>query len=562
MAALTITSAVYQDATLELSWFGTGSGPATQMAITLTNGAGVVRNFTATGFTASISTDLDQDTSWTATVAPSTGGAASPSVPLFVVAPTVTLVQNTGGGLDAAWQALSGVTTFSTTLAQLGVTSTTHQVQGLSDTFAGGLTGDGWSFTVRASSADGVSQGPGTSYVPILAAPTLTMVSYSGTALMLAWAPVTGFSAYSAWLQAGANPPQRQTVSQGLMATFAGALAQGAHTTWVSVQSADGVCIGPPSQVYAPIQVSPVMTSVNYNGATLSLVWTAAPGFAVTLASVQALGHQARQQSIRGTSCSFSGPLTGVGDNSCVVRAQSEDGVNTGPAADVFTIIVGNPILQELDYDAAALTLQWTAATDPTVTGNLLVLSGGAQPINVPLGTTGSQSVPATLAAGGAYGAVLYATNGIVVGPGSPPVIPLTVAPTGMVLGFDGAHLRANWAAVAGSGVTGYIAELSKDGVATETDPAATPRQVFTSGLTADSIFTARARATGANAKGPWSAPATGPYRTTMTYGFDGQGRIKTVGWSNGAAETYGFDTAGNLLTFVRTAPLPGAEGS
>lgn len=562
MAALSITSAVYQAATLDMSWIGTGSGPTTQMAITLTNGAGVIRNFTATGYTAAISTDLGQDTTWTAKVAPSAGGAASPSVPLFVIAPTVSRVQNTGGALDVAWQTLTGVGSFSTTLAQLGVTSTTHLVQGLTDSFVGGLSGTGWSCTVRASSADGVSQGPGSSYVPILATATLTMVSYSGTALMLAWAPVTGYTSFSAWLQAGTNPPQSQPPTQTLTATFPGALGQGAYGAWVCVQSVDGICIGPPSEVYAPIQASPTMTSVNYNGATLSLTWTPAPGFAVTLASVQTIGQQAQQQGIRGTGCAFPGPFTGVGASSCTVRAQSDDGVNTGPAAAVFTLIVGHPVLQELDYDAAILTLQWTSASDPTITGNLLVVSGAAQPIDVPLGTTGTQAVPAALTAGGAYGAVLYATNGIVVGPGSPAVIPLTTAPTGVVLGFDGTHLRANWTAAAGSGVTGYVAELSLNGVATETDPAATLQQVFTSGLTADSIFTARVRASGANAKGPWSAPATGPYRTALTYGFDAQDRIHTIGWSNGATETYGFDTAGNLLTFARTAPLLGAEES
>lgn len=554
MAALVITSATYQAATLYLSWIGGGSGPTAAMTVTLANGAGAAQTFPASGFTATIAVDLGTDASWTAGVAPTAGGIASPTVPLIVVSPALALLQNSGGALNVAWQAAGGVSAYTVTLAQRNVSSNTHLVTGLSDSFPGSLSGEDWSCTVRASTTDGISQGPGSSRTPILDAPTLTMVDYSGTSLTLAWAPVAGFGAYSIWLQTGSAAPQSQA-TQALTASFAGALVAGPNTAWVCVQSADGICIGPPSLIYAPIQAAPVMTGVEFDGATLTLGWTPAAGYPVTLASLWTTGSRSTQQSVRGGTCSFGGPLTGAGDNFCVVRAASDDGVNIGPAAQVYTVIVGSPVLQEVDYDAGTLGLQWTPAPDPGTTGNLLVVSGGGQPASYTLGTSGSQSVAAALSATGAYGAVIQATNGIVTGPASAAVVPITAAPAAATLGFDGTHLRADWTAPAGGAVQGYVVELYAGGALTETDTATTLRQSFTSGLTADTLFTVRVRATGANAKGPWSAPAAGPYRTTLTYGFDAQDRIASIAWSNGANETYGFDGAGNLLSMARTAP-------
>lgn len=561
MTALTITAATYQAATLYLAWIGTGSGPTAAMMVTLKNSAGTIRTFPATGYYTTIATDLGQDTSWTAAVAPGAGGAASPEVPLLVVVPVVLRVQNTGGAIDVAWAALTGITTFGTALQQTGGSTVDHVVPGLSDSFPGTIDGTGWSCTVRASTPDGVSQGPGASYVPIQAAPTLTSVSYSGAALGLAWAPVAGFTSYAIWLQDGAAAPQRQTVTGPPTGSFAGALGSGSYTTWVTALSGDGICIGPPSQVYVPIQVSPTVTAVTYNGASLTLTWTPAAGFADNLVMLQTIGVQSREQTVKGTTCAFAGPLNGVGANTCTVRAQSSDGVNTGPAAADYTVIIGSPALTEVDYDSGTLGLQWTNAGDPSATGNRIEVTGGATPVIAPLGTSGSQSVAATLAATTPYGAVLYATDGIVTGPGSAAVVPLTAPPQTPTLGFDGTHLRADWAAPAAGSPTGYIAAVAANGTTSEVESTTTLQQVFTSALTADTIFTVQVRATGPNAKGPWSAAATGPYRTTLTYGFDGQSRLHTIGWSNGAAETYGFDGAGNLLSLVRTAPTVAQGG-
>src|SRR5262249_40944681 len=129
-----------------------------------------------------------------------------------------------------------------------------------------------------------------------------------------------------------------------------------------------------------------------------------------------------------------------------------------------------------------------------------------------------------------------------------------TGPPVGLRLGFDGAHLRADWTPPGGSGVTGYVVELLQDGAMIESQtPAASP-QGFASGLAAGRGATGRAGAPRGPRPGAWGPPpATGPYAATIAYTFDGAGRLLTMTWNGARSQTYTLDAAGNVLSVQST---------
>lgn len=545
-----ITLLNYQDGVISLGWTMQGITPTTQFQVSIKNDStGQTNNYPATGFFADIEQALEVGVPYTATVAQDDGGQIGPPslpVPVITVSPIVTLVQNTGTGLLLKWQQAAGYDNYAAVLQQLGHKSITRSVTGLSCFFDGPLVGTGYSTGVAAQTADGVSTGPvGQVYTPIMDAPTLTQVQNTGDGLLLVWQLLDGYSKFLATLQAEGAQPDTQS-ALGNSYTFEGALIGSSYTTYIAAQSDDGVLVGPPSLKYHPILVAPTMTLVENTGAGLKLAWAQLTGYSRYLTVLEKIGQETRSQSVEALTWTFDGTLSGSGYRT-VVSAQSDDQILIGPPSAIYEPITGQPTWAELDYDAGQLVATWQQIGDASVTGYLIQITG-PDTNRFPTPNTNTITLPVALQPVN-YAAVVRATSNIVLGPWSAPLVLLTAPPTAMALGFDGEHLRASWGPSGQGDVTGYVVQLLTGGQVSETFSPPAPPQTFASGLNDAVSYTAQARATGLRVKGPWCAPAVGPFAVALVYAFDALGRVASVTWTGVKTQTYTFESAGNLVS-------------
>ena len=560
-ASPTFVSVTYAADTIDLSWNPDGG---TNFELTVIDaGSGLSKSYPAIGFFAQISQKLTGPGPFKITIACTDNGGtgpASPAIPIITAAPTVTLVQNAVNSVNLKWNAVANYNYVATLFIVSGErprsesdeTSDPTMSFPLDEVLSGNE--NATSVQLRVTVDGAISSGPPTTYDIITAAPSLTRVDYSQNKnLTLTWATLAGYATFKAYLQVPAGEPAIEPVEvKALTATFPGQLGTGTYTTYVCACSNDGVSVGPPSTVYNPVTVAPTMTQVINTGAGLQLVWQQLQAYTDYNVTKQQAGSPSDTKPAIGTSFTFSGPLSGS-TITCFVAATSNKGVAIGPPSNTYTAIVGQPVWQMIDYEVGALALSWTPVTDTGVTGYLIEISGLAQ-TNFPVGNVNKTTIQTTLIPLESYPATVRATQGIVWGPQSFALVPLTAPPIAPSLGFNGTSLLSSWRPSGESDVTGYAVKLMADGAVKEQAEPSKPPQIFTAALDLGVVFTSQVRATGAKTKGPWSAVATGPYRTELNYTFDSQGRLNTIQFHGGAVRTYIFDSAGNLLSTKSTA--------
>jgi YD repeat-containing protein len=295
------------------------------------------------------------------------------------------------------------------------------------------------------------------------------------------------------------------------------------------------------------------MTAVIYTTNQLLLTWQGVSGYSWYFAELYQPG-ESKSQAVPALQYAFPGSIIGTGWQ-CTVRALSTDQVCIGPAAGPYALILTAPVMTEMDYDAATLSLAWTPVTDSQVTSNLLQLASGGGNQQFPLGNSGSQDLPVSLSATQTYTVTLRAANGIVLGPWSQALVAITAVPGSVFLGFDGTELQGMWQLMTQSQVTGYLASLSGDGTIISTLPSASGSVAFGQALTAGTVFSLRARATGVQVKGPWSAEVTGPYAAAWAVTYDPFGRLWTLTWNGTTQQQWQYDAAGNILSAQLTPP-------
>jgi len=544
-----IIQVMYDSAQLSLNWMGTG----TQFTVILTNGAGQPFDYPATGPSAIIDRDLTQGGPWTVTVKDSSGFSSQPA-PIITISVTANLVENTGNGLSAGWNTATGYNTYYAQLSKPGYNNGQF-VAGSSYVFDIPLTGMGWQFQVRIYANTGGIIGPqGKSYgpvspvyVPILIQPQLETVDYDGVDVSLVWLPVTGYKYLARLLQ----PPATSIVqsTQSTSYDFPGTLSGSGWQANVSLQSLDGILIGPPSTTYSIIQAVPEMAAVNYTVEQLLAQWQPLSQYSYFAVSLYTQGDS-QTVFVQATQYVFPGSLTGTGWK-CTVRAASIDKVSVGPGAGPYTVILNAPSLNELDYDAAVLSVTLTDATDPGITGNLLQLSNAAGSQSFPLGTGQNQNVNVDLSANPVYTATLRATsaNGIVLGPWSTALVGVSASPANLYLGLSGQTLGAVWLAMTQQQVTGYLAALSMNDSVVATLQATGNSVSFTQGLTQGAVFSVQVRATGNQIKGPWTPAVPGPFAAAWSFVYDAWGRIKMLTWNGNQQQQWTYDNAGNVLS-------------
>jgi YD repeat-containing protein len=552
----TIVRVTYDPGALSLAWAGSGIGPATQCQVTLTGGA-LPAQYPATGTSATLNVTIPTTGAWSVSVAV-VGGAASATVPVLATAATLGRVQNLGPSLDAAWTRAPGTTLSYVQLAQQG--SGESQGWMTSDErlpIDQPVTGTGWQVSVRGA----VTSGPATSYGPAVSAPVLTVatqlvrVANSGSGVQLVWAPLAGYTRFLAALDQGGPAVQSRSVT-GNSWTFAGTLTGTGWRATVSAQSADGVSIGPPATEVAVILDAPRMSRVAYLSSSLTLTWAlleGQDGYAATLWNE----NQTTSQTTSQDSTSFAGPFSGTW--SCAVRAQSQDQVSLGPPSATCQPILVAPTLNTFAYDGAQVAVTWTNADAPA-TDNLLSVAVPGSDQGASIGTSGSATVQMTLSPTTAYTAVVYATSGIVLGPPSDPLVPITAPPRAVYLGQNGTTLVGVWKAPPGVTPTGYHSVLTANGSAVDTrDDAASP-QPFGIPMANATAYGLQVRAVAGSVTGPPNPPAPGPYAAAQVLSYDGFGRILGITWNGAQTVTWSYDAAGNLLSQSLSTTSTGAS--
>jgi YD repeat-containing protein len=558
----TIANLQYSPGCLTVFWNANGGNAFTLRVTDTTKGTST--SYPATGFTVQIKATLAPADSWTVAIACTDGGTTgpySPAVPILTNAPAVTGVLNQLTQIVAQWSAPAGYAgQYAVTLQVQGQQSQSETVSGLSKTFSLAQAPAGNSTTVSVQLQQTVNQaatlGPATTYTVVTNVPVMASVNYgNGKDLVLTWSPMAGYG-FKAVLQSstGTATPV-QTASN--TCTFTGPLTGATFTASLSATSADYVSVGPPTAGYAALTQAPSMVSVVNTGAGVNLAWSPLAGSSAYQAVLQVPGQSPAFSTPTAAQCVFNGPL-GTPESTCWVSGTASNGVVLGPPSAVYTVLVGRPLWVLAAYDAGQMGLSWTAVTDKTVSGYLITIAG-LTPSAYPVGNATSKTVSAILAPLTSYPTTVAATNGIVEGPPSPTLIPLTAPPLVPNLGYTGAALRLSWAPSGEGGVTGYAVELMSNGASSETKtPTASP-QNFTTAFASGVAYTARARSSGPGTLGPWCASATGPYQAQLAYVYDSQGRIASIAWAAGFTEAYAFDSAGNLLS-ASYSPTPAAQ--
>ncbi|MBS1912750.1 MAG: hypothetical protein JST22_12250 [Bacteroidetes bacterium] len=235
-----------------------------------------------------------------------------------------------------------------------------------------------YTVAVRATDAGVVVLGPpSTVLTMITVAPTFTLVDNSGTALGLYWAPVSGgvVDGYLAALeQTGSQRWTTSTNADTRTASFAVELIVGnAYACWVRATNTNGVVLGPPSQVLAPIAGAPVMALVNNSGADVRYTWTAAPGLAVEgyLAILTQVGGSIWTASTDAATlaATFTQQLNPALAYTSVVRASNSNDVVLGPPSDLLVPLTSSPGSPTVGTTGTQFEIGWKADANPEVTG-------------------------------------------------------------------------------------------------------------------------------------------------------------------------------------------------
>jgi YD repeat-containing protein len=559
LAAPTIASVTYDGTNVSATWSTvTGAAGYTLTVYDGANPVGTPDNTTETN--GSVAATLDPSKSYTVRVRATAGsntGPESAAVPVIAAAPTIASVTYDGTNVGASWSPVTGAAGYTLTVYDgtdpVGTPDNTTETNGS----VAATLDPTRSYTVSVVATNGVSTGPVSAAVPVIAAASvIASVTYDGANVGASWSPVTGATGYTLTVYDGTDPvgtPDTTTETNGSVA----ATLDPSRTYTVSVVGTNGVSRGAVSAAVPVIAAAPVIASVTYDGANVGASWspvTGATGYTLTVYDgTDPVGTPDNTTETNGSVAATLDP-----SKSYTVRVRATAGSNTGPESAAVPVIAAAPTISSVTYDGTNVGASWSPVSGAA--GYTLTVYDGTDPVGTPDTTTEtSGSVAATLDPSRTYTVSVVATNGVSTGPVSAAVTVLTAAPTEMQLDYDGTALVASWQAV--SGAPGYTAELSADGAPVETQPATDTTAPFTRAMASGVVYTARARVSAPPALGPWSGAATGPYLAAVTYAYDGLGRLTSVAMP-AVTLGYTYDDAGNVLTATRTAPAGGTPSA
>jgi hypothetical protein len=308
--------------------------------------------------------------------------------------------------------------------------------------------------------------------------PTLTGVAYDGAELAVTWQPAAQLSGGVAsqdaayWLQiirGGAVVASFPATSNG---------ARIATTLTPDCSVAGAISIGPltgPSSVPQPVLATPpaiagvqLAADPNTSGNTLvSVTLSAAPpaGSAIQVQLVQN-GTPGTPTAAAGTPpvAQISAALPAGGSYAVQAYfATSGPPAVSGPACAPVPLTSGAPAISSLSYDGTRVLLNWSPVAGAAVTGYQVVFSGSFSG-TFTTGPATSLALPASIAPGTSFSAVVTSTGPSFVGlasvPAACPVPVLAPPPAFSECAFDGVNVWLNWSRSGGPGLDSYAVKI------------------------------------------------------------------------------------------------------
>lgn len=474
--------------------------------------------------------------------------------------------------LEAAWDAVTGITNYVATLSQTGGATRNESVTEPSARFTGALTGASpHVFSVRAVSDGAIVLGPAsTAYQAITQVATVTSLDYvtaPDAVLTGGWTAIADpeVTQYAVVLSTAAGP-SHQTVAD-LTASFTGPLTAADDATFaVAGMDASGIVTGPASSPLAAIVVTPTLTQLVYDvapAAVLTCGWDALQNPAVGSYTALLTPSQGSpvSKTTTGTSVEFDGTLDPSVSYAVTVMATDADQVVKGPPSDALSAVTVSRAVTSLAYDDGMHLVVGWADFPAGVDGSELVLSDGTS-FNEP--ATGPATIAVDILGKSIEVQVRGTSGGISKGPLGDGLGAITVAPVTTGLVWNGTAFTLDWTAIGDQGVTGYLVSITENtGPPVSHDATQPPFVVPDLTLAPDTVYTGRVQATKPSVTGPIGPEVYGPYQSQVVYVSDTQGRLVSETWGMPTAArtalTYTTDPAGNISALTPSnVPAPG----
>ena len=325
---------------------------------------------------------------------------------------------------------------------------------------------------------NGVAMGTASAGVQLpTLAPTGFAIRYDGTTIDATWDPgPDGFtSGYETVLRVTGAPPVEGASAVPYSAIAYTPPQQPADAVaTLEIAAVAGAATGPACAARTVITQVPQLTSASYDGASVALIWAAAPTTPATGTLVRLLngGGEAASAVFSGTSGSFD---AGAGPLSVTVQATGPG--TTGPVGSAVALITAAPAIQSVAFAAdGSCTITWATLAGAS-DYRLVIVRSGATVSTQSVGATQDSTVSVTLPAGSfaadlGYSVAVSASQVVgsctVTGPLGDPVPVVARAPGNLVVSFDGGTVTAVWSAVPDAGVFGYRVSLLSGGTATK----------------------------------------------------------------------------------------------
>jgi hypothetical protein len=489
-----LTNAVYTGSAIKMTWAAPALSAVPVSGYLLTasspdGGATFTQTITTATLllgTITVPYPLDPAKRYFVKVGATTAGPVTTStlpVPINTVQPRLLSVDYNGTALSAAWQPI-GYPATPVTAYQL-VASSTGGGSPITATVSSGWASSGsipnpafvaglaYSFFVSAQSGVAATYSDS---VPIFTAlPIVTAAQYSGSDVVVTWtAPAGGTAAirYRVTVSSATGSYSTEVPGTSLSATVATGMLATSSSWSVQVVAVNGLATAT-SAAAALAARQPVITSANYDGARLTVFWSAPSGVTVTGYVIRAFstnGFGSVSSAVLGPTVVFgtitlTTPLDPAGDYFIVVDAQLAGGVTSSSAA--VPLVTMLPIQVANRYDGTNVALSWTpVATERlTLSGyQLKVFSsqgGAVQTVTIPNGaaTTGIvagpsiSTIPFVSQVCAVAGSVTSCSSQLTVIQSQPAVDSVS---------YDGVAVTVTWATV--SGATQYLVSVLQGG--------------------------------------------------------------------------------------------------
>jgi hypothetical protein len=465
-----LSSATYDGASIDAVWQAQAAPGITGYRLNVFDGDTLIKSQPAGASGGAIEGALDPAKTYVLRLQAAGNGLTGPLGPplaLIAAAPQITSVTYNAGALTVNWGALTaaGVSGYRLPLYG-GAKPVVYDVTGRDTaTFSQSLALDAWrQYHIRAQATADANTGPASAPVDVLvAAPAITQVDYSGTALTVRWSGIanSAVSGYALTLtRAGVadTPIQTAHTDYTQMIALDGAVS-------LAVQALGDRTTGPSSDPATVLTQKVSLTAAKYDGANVSVTWQSGAGdmFRINLYGDDQLMIS---QLAHGDSGLIGAQLSPL--RSYTVRVQTLNALGGGPISEPLVLVSAAPTITGVSYDGQSSVHVGWAAPQGTFTSYQINLYEGEQVKQTFEAAANAASFDITgftPQSGKTYGVRLYAANRGSSGPLSDVVAIITAVPAIQSARYTGNRLDVLWGAIADPAVTRYLVKVFQAGV-------------------------------------------------------------------------------------------------